>query len=270
MLRLIKSLHQIRHLPRPLLWGLMFINMLGGAVFMGLPLGNFSERLAIANEPAPVAPDVNDPQVINHWMNKLVGEWKGVAMPKRGSNAGAWQETCEWIWEFNDQKDPIGVRYKVSGSQLVQSGLLTFDATQKIWKLTVQLDAEHQREYNGKIEQNYLLLEAPGKPEEEGYRLKITPLSDVRLLVLHEKRLPGRLDYGRVVEVGYTRKGVRLAQEGVNGPICIVTGGEGNQAITYQGKTYYVCCSGCKSAFEDNPEKFIKLAQERAAAKNAK
>ena len=28
----------------------------------------------------------------------------------------------------------------------------------------------------------------------------------------------------------------------------------------YQGKTYYFCCQGCKTEFDENPEKFIKKA----------
>jgi len=26
----------------------------------------------------------------------------------------------------------------------------------------------------------------------------------------------------------------------------------------YKGKTYYFCASGCKIAFEENPEKYLK------------
>ncbi|MCB9949391.1 MAG: YHS domain-containing protein [Planctomycetaceae bacterium] len=31
----------------------------------------------------------------------------------------------------------------------------------------------------------------------------------------------------------------------------------------YKGKTYYVCCTGCKQAFEDDPEGIIAAAEER-------
>ena len=32
----------------------------------------------------------------------LVGEWKGVSQPKRGSNAGAWPEKAAATWKFED------------------------------------------------------------------------------------------------------------------------------------------------------------------------
>jgi YHS domain-containing protein len=35
--------------------------------------------------------------------------------------------------------------------------------------------------------------------------------------------------------------------------------------VLYKGKTYYVCCSGCRDAFKDDPEKYIKEFEERKA-----
>ncbi len=59
--------------------------------------------------------------------------------------------------------------------------------------------------------------------------------------------------YDRLADVGYTRQGVAFAA-GVSGPICIVTGGRGTTQVSYQGKTYYVCCSGCKDLFNEDPK----------------
>jgi len=33
--------------------------------------------------------------------------------------------------------------------------------------------------------------------------------------------------------------------------------------VSYQGKTYFVCCSGCRDAFNENPEKFVKAAEKK-------
>ncbi len=49
--------------------------------------------------------------------------------------------------------------------------------------------------------------------------------------------------------------------------VCVVTGGLGKIAVTYKGQTYYVCCSGCKDAFEENPEKILKEFEARKAKK---
>jgi YHS domain-containing protein len=34
----------------------------------------------------------------------------------------------------------------------------------------------------------------------------------------------------------------------------VVTGGAGTISVTHKGQTYYVCCTGCQQAFEDDPE----------------
>ena len=41
-------------------------------------------------------------------------------------------------------------------------------------------------------------------------------------------------------------------------PECIVSGGEASMTVSYNGKTYYVCCSGCRDEFNANPKKYAK------------
>ena len=87
--------------------------------------------------------------------------------------------------------------------------------------------------------------------------------------MLFEKKRAAARAPSRVAEVGYTREGTRLAVEGADGPECVVTGGKGTIPITYKGQTYYVCCSGCKQAFHENPEKILAEYRERLAKRNA-
>ena len=54
------------------------------------------------------------------------------------------------------------------------------------------------------------------------------------------------------------KEGESFASAGGKKPVCIVTGGLGTTAVSYKGATYYVCCSGCREAFLEDPEKFIK------------
>ena len=46
-----------------------------------------------------------------------------------------------------------------------------------------------------------------------------------------------------------------------------MTGGASTITVSYQGKSYPVCCTGCRDEFNDNPEKYAKIA-EAAAAKS--
>ena len=48
------------------------------------------------------------------------------------------------------------------------------------------------------------------------------------------------------------------------GPECIVSGGLGTMKVSYNGKEYWVCCSGCRDEFKENPEKYIKEVEAKA------
>ena len=63
--------------------------------------------------------------------------------------------------------------------------------------------------------------------------------------------------YGREFQVGYTRQGETFGAAAKKAE-CIVTGGLGTMPVVYKGVTYYVCCSGCRDAFNETPEKFVK------------
>src|SRR5690348_5874092 len=43
-------------------------------------------------------------------LQSYVGQWRGVGQPKRGSNQGAWTETCEWSWRFEDGRATLVAR----------------------------------------------------------------------------------------------------------------------------------------------------------------
>jgi YHS domain-containing protein len=87
--------------------------------------------------------------------------------------------------------------------------------------------------------------------------------------VVYQSRLSAQHQFSLVAEVGYTRDGTRLAEEGSSGPECIVTGGKGTMTTIYKGKTYWFCCTGCRDAFIDDPDGVIAEAEQRAAKKKA-
>ena len=88
--------------------------------------------------------------------------------------------------------------------------------------------------------------------------------------MLLEKRPEQQSFFTRVAEIGYQRDGTRLAVAGNSGPECVVTGGLGTIAVTHQGKTYYVCCTGCRDAFNDDPEGILADYKKRKEAEKAK
>src|SRR5207302_6657692 len=112
---------------------------------------------------------------------------------------------------------------------------------------------------------NALVLTAEGPAAEGVRRLTLTPLHDTRFLLLLEGQDPDTGTFHRLGEVGYTRQGVAFAA-GESYPLCIVTEGRGTIQVQYKGKTYWVCCTGCKELFDEDPEAVLAEAKARAKA----
>ena len=110
-----------------------------------------------------------------------------------------------------------------------------------------------------------LVLTSEG-PAQGVRRITLTPFHDTRLLVLYESEDADRGSFDRLGEVGYTRESVAFAA-GDSYPVCIVTEGRGTIAVNHKGKTYHVCCSGCRDLFNENPEAILAEAEARRKEK---
>jgi YHS domain-containing protein len=198
----------------------------------------------------------------------LIGEWRGVGQPKRGSNRDAWTEKAEWIWDFS--KPEISILGKIRKGKLAKS--IRIRPAAKDHEFVVELESltgevtKFQTKLAGK--------KAVGESSvgDDGYvqRMTITQLNDKRCLLLLEKRREQQSFYRRVAGIGYTRAGTSLAVAGNGDPVCVVTGGKGTIAVSHNGKKYYVCCGGCKQAFDDDPEGILVDYRKRLKAAKAK
>lgn len=189
----------------------------------------------------------------------FVGEWRGVGQVRRGSARGAWQEKAEWRYDFVE-KSPRFVLDVEDGKYVNEVTLSKTDG-----KLTAILSGVDGESFplDVIIDGTKTELSSP-ETSERGFRLTLTNLNEKRSILLIEERTTAGGVFRRLGEVGYTREGTRLAGDGASGPECIVTGGKGTIAVTHKGKTYYVCCTGCKQAFDADPEGILAAAAERA------
>jgi hypothetical protein len=194
----------------------------------------------------------------------LIGPWRGIGQPKRGSNAGAWKETIDTAWDL--KKDQTGIRWTAKDAPQWKSAWLSSPRDGE-FVLKATLADDSVREYQGKLDKDRLVLETVPVDGQEVHRATITFLNENRWTLLLEKRSGQQTFYQRVAEIGYQREGTRLAVAGTSGPECVVTGGLGTIAVQHAGKTYYVCCTGCRDAFNDDPEGILKAYAERKAAK---
>jgi YHS domain-containing protein len=94
-------------------------------------------------------------------------------------------------------------------------------------------------------------------------RLSMWPNANfIRYTMAHELKEPDSVQFTRLIEVGLTKDGESLAgaASAAERPKCIVTGGAATMTMSYQGRTFQICCTGCRDEFNENPEKYIKKA----------
>lgn len=192
-------------------------------------------------------------------LQQLVGQWRGVGQPQRGSTQGSWVEEVNWSWRFQDAgpalvaglpKTKFFQRLELQAGN--NAGLFVLSA----WPA----DSNDKVEYSGHLERDgekrlIVIAKEPRKDLPERLSFRFVAEGN-RLLVLMEKRGAASGQFERLAEVGYTRQGSGFGK-GAAGRECIVTGGLGTIEVTHSGQTYYVCCTGCRDYFNDQPEKVL-------------
>ena len=199
-------------------------------------------------------------------LNDFVGNWNGdgksaPTKPKKES----WAEIMEWGWRFKG--DDVWMTWKLKDSKIFKSAELRYVPDKKNFQLTA-IDAKDQKlVYDGKIEKDYLTLDRIDPETKETQRLKINVAGDgVRLNLVVAHANEGVKLFTPDYQVGYSMEGASLGARAKKTE-CIVSGGLGTQAIAYKGQTYYVCCSGCRDAFNENPEFYVKQWEAKKGKK---
>jgi hypothetical protein len=202
--------------------------------------------------------------------NDLVGSWRGTGEPATGSLAdkqkGFWSEKIAWSWKF--QGEDAWLVMEIAQGKHFRRGELRYLPEKNLYQLTLFPVADNTpRVYLGQYDENRRTLTVersdPDRKVEE--RITINLVDDIRFVYRYDYRPTGRKLYTRDFLVGATKEGQALAVERKKGPECVVSGGLGTIPVTYKGQTYYVCCTGCRDAFNENPEKYIKEYLERKA-----
>jgi YHS domain-containing protein len=212
--------------------------------------------------PAPFAP-----------FEYLVGRWNGHGVPKDNpaQKFRGWSETHTWAWKFAKGK-PVGMTIAIEGGKILAKGTLTFEPVRQVYKLEgiepgpagVPLVFEGTLDKTRKLlALDHSVTGAKAGRSKGTMRLSVWPNANfVRYTMAHDLKEPDSVQFNRLIEVGLTRDGESLAGavSGSERPKCIVTGGAATMTMTYQGRTFPICCTGCRDEFNESPEKYIKKA----------
>jgi hypothetical protein len=219
----------------------------------------FAALFAAADPPKP------DPRAALQPFNVLVGSWKGTGTPegtREEKQAGTWTERVTWGWQFKGADAWLVVTFEKG--KFFKSGELRATPGKDTYQLTLTTADDTTRTYAGTLKDKVLTLDRTDAGKTDDERLVFSLLHYNRHLYRLDTRPAGSTAaFTKKYQVGATKEGVAFADV-PKGPECIVSGGLGTMKVTYNGQTYYVCCSGCRDAFRDDPEKFIKEAAAKA------
>lgn len=200
-------------------------------------------------------------------IQQVVGDWEGSGTSDKSKG---WDEKINCTWKFAKGGRVslyftfANIEGKDSSGRIIDEAMITYDPEQEQYVLAAyKANKNDVIQFAGKAKTpNNLVLDRVNAAEQDDLdRLDIKILNDGDRLVYTFQRRVGRSKvYRQHAMVMLNRKGASLAASAKSGPECIVTGGAGTMTVSYKGQTYYVCCSGCRATFLDDPEKFIAKA----------
>jgi hypothetical protein len=199
--------------------------------------------------------------------NDLIGSWRGTGEPngtREEKQRNFWQEKIAWEWRFKG-KD-VYLLASFDKGKYFTAAELRYLPDKERYQLLATTPAKEKLVFEGTLDKKRLTLERTDDKKKETQRLIVALFHFNRYVYSYEVKAAERATFRKIYQVGATKEGVEFAGDD-DKPECVVSGGLGTMPVTYKGKTYYVCCSGCRDAFSDEPEKYIKEFEARKKAK---
>lgn len=206
----------------------------------------------------------------------VLGKWRGVTQKKFDGMSKV--EEPEWVWDFLTAPRQPALVVTSESSHYLKSGRMTFLLDKQEFQFTATDKDGMERVYQGTFTKPVEDVPGDDKKLQRTFTLtlkQVSPADDRKFaqvafsqkennryfLEIYDKRGDGVL---KIDTVANQREGTSFAlnPDDYGEKKCVVSGGLGTSTVSYKGKTYYVCCSGCAAAFKDDPERWIKKFEE--------
>lgn len=236
---------------------------------------NIGGRSAVSTAQSEDATDSESLLEAMEPLKVLTGAWR--ATPQR-ANTGDTLEEPNWAWDFRTDPGKPALVMSTNDSPYFRSIRLSYDVEAGEFTMTVVDVDDQTRELRGNFENlptefqgddrrmhvSYKLTLAEVAPadERDQWQIALNQQDNNRYLVeLSRNRSSG---FTRFDTINTQRQGTSFAQadDDYGDRTCIISGGLGTMQVSYEGKSYWVCCSGCQAAFNDDPEKWIARYEE--------
>jgi hypothetical protein len=194
-------------------------------------------------------------------LQEYIGAWNGNGESKSGKSE-FWKESMNWGWKFGkDGSSWLQVEFK--DDKTFDKGEMKFLPDQKKYQLTLTAKDKKEQVFSGEIKQKRLVFTRVDDKSSDKFTLSMFTTNDGALFKMeYAVQSGGKGLDKKLFEVNHKKEGASLSGGKKNE--CVVSGGVGTIAVSYGGKTYYVCCSGCRDAFNENPKKFVEEFEKKS------
>ncbi len=203
----------------------------------------------------------------------MLGDWGGTTFKKIGGFSSV--ETLGWVWDLQTNPTQPALVMAADKSRYYKSARLTYLTDKQKYQLTLTNKAGQKRIYEGTF--SVPVKQVPGDDDpnimHSTYKLSLSLVEPAgekkRAQIILNQQNNNRYmfelydlrgdSYARFDTINTRRKGTSFAKSDSDygSKTCVISGGLGTSQVTFQGKSYWVCCSGCRKAFDANPEKWI-------------
>jgi hypothetical protein len=202
-------------------------------------------------------PTENAARVALKELNDYIGEWKGSGAPEKAKPTAkeSWTESINWAWRFKG--DDAWITLEVKDGKYLKSGELRYLPEKKRYQLKAVDKSDNKLVFEGELKDGYLTLDREDEKAKETQRLTMNLAAEgVRFIYRYSHKPEGKTLFVKDYQVASTKEGESLGAAAKKNE-CVVSGGLGTIAVSFKGETFYVCCTGCRDAFNENPEKYV-------------
>jgi len=222
---------------------------------------------------APVAAKVDREAVMGAMrpIQTVLGTWEGKTQKNVGDFKGL--DAPTWVWDHKTDRNQPSLVMKSEKNRYFREARLTYVPGVEKYQLTTTDADGHKRVFEGTFTLPVEEYQGDDNRPHKRFKLELTEITpvDVRsswqvvlnqqdnnryLFELAEKK---GMRFMRFDTLANQRAGTSFAMNDSDYKerTCVISGGLGTTAVTFGGKTYYVCCSGCKAAFDDEPARWV-------------
>ncbi len=211
----------------------------------------------------------------------MLGSWKGTTQKQIGDFKAL--DEPAWVWDFQTNRDQPAMVMTSAKSPYFRDARLTYITDEKLFTLIATDPEGKVREFEGTfskpveefqgddqkmhVKYQLQLRQTNGESARDTWQVTFNQQENHRYLV--ELARKSGSNFLRFDTIATQRQGTSFAKSdvGYGDRECIISGGLGVTQVSFKGKNYWVCCSGCKAAFDEDPATWIAEYEAKKSPK---